>query len=85
MTVNINKNKFNLILKLGEFKNILDLYRNVDVKVGVVNRAYSQSDVVWKSQITTATKNKKIESLQKEINDITDELDEFNAITDITI
>jgi DNA repair ATPase RecN len=80
---NINGGMFAKILELGELKNTLKFYTQLDIKSGVITQRFSEDTKCFKSQISVATKNGIIEHLQKEINDITDQLDEFNAVTEI--
>lgn len=85
MTANIQGQKFETILKLGELKSKIEFLRNLDPKQGFhVNRVFDSSSAVkYKSQITLSEKNDMIEKCQEEINKLTDELDEFNAVTNI--
>lgn len=82
MHTNIKYKKFTTILNLGELKSYIDFLRELDPQQGVQQRAYEDS-TKFKSQITISEKNKLIENYQKMINDLTDELDDFNAKTDL--
>jgi len=85
MKANIKYNKFITILELAEIKNEIELYKNLFIKQGVTKEGYNGTTINYKSQITISEKNDKINELQEHINDLTDELDIFNATTDIII
>jgi len=81
MAVNIKHNMFETILTLSERKNEIDFLRGLEVKQGVFNDRFGDNKATYKSQMTTAARNKSIDELQQEINDLTDTLDTFNATT----
>ena len=83
MKANIKYDKFTLILELAEAKNKIDMFKNLNIRNGKHNGGFSSNETVYKTQYTIAERNDKIEEIQNLINDITDELDVFNASTDI--
>jgi hypothetical protein len=86
MVANIKHNKFKDIIQLSELKNKIEIYKDLNIKIGIVTERYADDNgQVSKSQITISEKNERIQDLQDSINNITDDLDIFNASTDITI
>jgi len=85
MRTNIKHRMFKEVLKLGEAKSSIAFIKSLDVRQGAQSgRGYLSSDKeVYKSQVSKAQRNAFIDELQKEINEITDKLDEFNAATDL--
>jgi len=85
MMANINGGKFSTILAMGELKSYISFLKELDPKEGIQESRYSlnSNNSKYKSQLTIASKNSLIEDCQQLINDYTDELDEFNAITDL--
>lgn len=83
MEANIKNGKFLSILKLGELKNYLSFVRELNPLEGTVKDHYGENSYKYKSQSSIKSKQSTIEEIQKQINGITDELDEFNAATDI--
>ena len=85
MMVNIRGGKFQTILAMGEMKSYIEFLKELDPKEGVQESRYSlgSNNSKYKSQLTISSKNSMIEECQQLINDYTDELDEFNAITEI--
>jgi len=80
---NIKGDMFKKILRLGELKSQIDFLKELEPKSGVQVERYSESKTTFKAQISMADKNKMVEDCQVAINALTDELDEFNAKTDI--
>lgn len=84
MATNVKHNMFSVILNLGELKSRMDFLRELDPKTGVEKDRWSgESKVKYKAQISIAEKNKLVEGCQTAINALTDQLDDFNAKTDI--
>ena len=84
MHANVKHNMFQKVLQLGELKSHIDFTRELDPKNGVIMSRYDPSEKTkFKSQLTVAQKNADIVMVQDLINSITDELDDFNATTDI--
>lgn len=73
------------IFRLGELKNFLMNLNRLSTAEGVVkSRGYGESDKsTYACGINEEQKVKKIESLQTEIEDIQDEIDAFNATTEL--
>jgi len=83
MASNIKNDIFKVILTLGEAKSRIDFLRELNPKNGVEVDRYSENNNVYTSQITVKEKIELVEAFQKEINEITDNLDDFNAQADI--
>jgi len=85
MKANIAGGVFGKILKMGELKSLLDFYRELEPKNGVQENWRNDIAIEYVSQLTRVRKNEIVSGRQQEINDISDELDTFNATTDIVI
>lgn len=86
MQANIEHNKFAIITQLSELKNEIVLYKDLNIKQGLYKERYDNGDgIMFKTQITIAEKENRIVELQNRINELTDELDVFNASTDIEV
>jgi len=83
MKANIAGNMFGKILAMGEQKGIIDFLKELDPKKGMQESWHHDSQTEYNSQLSTAEKNALVETCQKKINDLTDELDEFNVTTSI--
>ena len=82
MAKNIEHNMFYKIITLGELKTELNFYNSLTIKNGAVSN-YGDTPTVYKSQLTAKDIIAITNTLQLHINDLTDELDIFNATTDI--
>ena len=86
MQKNIESGMFVIITTVSELKNEIVLYKDFEIKQGIVKNRYDENaGLMHKTQITVAECEKHISELQTGINDYTDELDAFNAITEIEI
>lgn len=86
MSTNIKNNMFEKILRMGELKGKIIFLKSLEPKEGLVESRFAlRGDTAsnYKSQITVAERNKMISQCQEDINKLTDELDDFNATTDI--
>lgn len=85
MDANIKGGKFHVILALGELKSMIAFLKELDPKEGVQESRFSMSanNTKYKTQLTLLEKNELISDCQQRINDYTDELDEFNATTEL--
>ena len=83
MKANIAGDMFIKILQLGEMKSEIDFVRELDPKCGVSEDRYGDIKTKYVSQWTVAKKNTEVQRLQSAINSLTDELDDFNAKTNI--
>jgi cell fate (sporulation/competence/biofilm development) regulator YmcA (YheA/YmcA/DUF963 family) len=83
MVANIQGGMFKKILELGELKSHIDFIRELEPQAGVAEARYGETPQKRISQWTVADKNKAVQQTQQRINDLTDELDDFNAKTDI--
>jgi chromosome segregation ATPase len=83
MKANIAANMFAKILQLGELKSTIDFVRELEPKSGINEDRYGDVKTKYISQWTIAKKNSEVQRLQSAINNLTDELDDFNAKTDI--
>jgi hypothetical protein len=83
MKANIAGDMFKRILELGESKSKIDFLKELDPKIGIQQTDYSGEKTEYLSQISSISKNTLIKDCQDSINKLTDELDEFNAVTNI--
>ena len=74
---------FESICLLAELKNELKLITSLDIKEGIEHNPYSNSEVSYNSQISNKEKSVLSKKVKKNIEDIIDELDAFNSITEI--
>ena len=84
MEQNIKHGTFRTITTLSELKNEIVLYKDLEIKVGITKDRYGEAaGTTYKTQLDIATKEAHITKLQERINSLTDELDVFNATTEI--
>jgi len=83
MVANVQGDIFKKILELGELKSHIDFVRELEPKTGLAETSYGEAAQKRISQWTIVAKNKAVQEIQNKINELTDELDEFNAKTDI--
>jgi len=83
MKANTEHDKFETIIELGELKANIDFLRELDPKQGIDDDRYRDNNISYKTQLTAKEILNKIEETQKEIEEKTDELDDFNAKMDI--
>jgi hypothetical protein len=84
MCTNVNNNMFSVIVNLGELKSYMEFLKELHPKIGKQSTSrFSDESDVYKSQINIQMRNERIQSCQDEINNLTDKLDEFNAVTNI--
>ena len=83
MKANIQGGMFEKILEMGELKSHIDFLRELNPKYGLDEDRYGSEPRKYVSQWTAAAKNTSVQKTQQRINDLTDELDDFNAKTDI--
>ena len=83
MKKNVEHDMFALIANLGELKSQLDFLKELEPKTGVQETRFSDIKSAYKSQMTKYEKVALIDECQKQINNLTDMLDEFNARTEI--
>lgn len=85
MQTNVKHNMFSVILNLGELKSRMDFVRELNPQEGYRNDRYmmTESKIKYKAQMSVAEKNKLVEGCQTAINALTDQLDDFNAKTDL--
>jgi len=72
---------YSKIFKMSELKNYLKNLKSLDTKEGVVESRYGQNSNQYEVQISNLEKNQMIETVNKQIDELQDELDYFNAIT----
>jgi len=85
MKANIDNGMFTTILNLGELKSRLNFLNSLNPTVGSVRASYGESEKAkYKSQLLPAERMKMVEACQTAINEMTDTLDDFNAITAIS-
>lgn len=86
MHTNVSNNMFSVIVNLGELKSYLEFLKELQPKVGKQNTSrYSDEYDLYKSQLAIQKKNEMIKLCQDNINKLTDELDDFNAVTDLYV
>jgi len=83
MFANVKGDMFKKILQLGELKSFIDFLRELEPQAGVAEARYGETPQRRISQWTVVEKNKAVQQTQQKINDLTDELDDFNAKTNI--
>ena len=83
LVANIKHDMYKFIVQLGELKQYLVFLKDLSPKIGKHERSYGEALESYTSQISVKEKNEAIQATQKEINRITDLLDNFNAETDI--
>lgn len=85
MHTNVKHGMFGVIVNLGELKNRLEQIKRFNPEAGVRLSGYSLNaeKTKYKSQISLQDKQTMIDSYQQKINDMTDKLDDFNAVTDL--
>jgi predicted nucleic acid-binding Zn-ribbon protein len=83
MIANVQGSMFKKVLELGELKSHIDFIRELEPQEGLTEARYGSESQKHISQWNVAEKNKEVQKLQSRINALTDELDEFNAKTDI--
>jgi hypothetical protein len=75
------------IFLLGELKNLVSRIQYIDTTEGVIktsNRYGSTDPLIFKADISAADKDAKITELEAQIETIQDELDYFNATTELS-
>ena len=84
MHANVKNGMFSVILNLGELKSYIEYLKELSPKSGLMEMRYRLDESVkYKTQMKISDRNKLIEETQGKINTLTDELDDFNAKTDI--
>ena len=84
MKANIDNDVFKTILSLGELKSRLVFINGLNPVTGSVRAHYGEVErAKYKTQLLPTEKTKMVEECQKAINEMTDELDDFNATTSI--
>lgn len=87
MKANVDNGMYEKILLMGELKAEIETYASIHIKTGKrEGRGFGESDLRdWKAQLTKSQKRAKVVELQAQIDDISDELDEFNASTSVEL
>lgn len=86
MRTNVQHNMFKHIVTLGNLKSYLDFVRELNPREGTeptYRGLGGDGKEIYKSQWSVKGKNEAVQKIQGEINDTTDQLDDFNARTDI--
>ena len=85
MKANISSGNFRRVLEIGEKKSLLTQISGLEIKVGkcAADRWSDEKTATWKSQLTVAERNALKDTLQQEVMALSDQLDDFNAETDI--
>ena len=77
---------FDKIINLQEAKNQINFLNSLSTKEGNEKVAYGQNTVIdyqWISAINEEKRNKAIKNLEETINNLQDEIDTFNAQTEV--
>jgi len=83
MKANMNNDMYKYIIRLGELKHHIVFLKELEPINGRKVERFGENTENYISQISEKEKNNAISSVQKEINEVTDFLDNFNAMTDI--
>lgn len=84
MKANVENGVYEKILRIGEYKGLIDFLKNLEIKRGRKTVGYSEKDIVeFISQISVSERNKMVDEIKDNIIQATDDLDEFNSSTDI--
>ncbi len=83
MNANVNSGMFQKVVNVGELKSYIEYLRELEPKIGTIVSRYDSEKTDYKSQMSIKQRNDLVEKAQNLINKFTDELDEFNAKTDI--
>jgi len=76
------------LVRMGELKGRIAWLNGLTIREGVHRDRFAgdKADVEhWVSHLKTVDRDKEVEALQKAINDLQDEVDEFNAVTKIAL
>ena len=72
------------IFQLGEVKSLLNTINGLDTKSGVYKEGYREITLsTYESSITEEEKNTKVKNLENTIELLQDEIDTFNATTEL--
>ena len=71
------------LVELAEVKNLLARVKDIPTREGKQVKGFSSDDGVYTSEIKKVEITEEMETLQQRINDLQDEIDEFNARTRI--
>ena len=72
------------IFQLGEVKSLLNVINGLDTKSGVYKEGYREITLrTYESSITEEEKNTKVKNLENTIELLQDEIDTFNATTEL--
>ena len=72
------------IFQLGEVKSLLNVINGLDTKSGVYKEGYREITLrTYESSISEEEKNEKVKTLENTIELLQDEIDTFNATTEL--
>jgi hypothetical protein len=77
---------FEKVIELKEVKGLVNFLKALSVREGVEKIAYGQNTVIdytWTAYINAEKRDSKVTELEKQINDLQDEIDNFNAVTSV--
>lgn len=83
MRANVQHNMFEKIVEVGEKKALIDLLKELEIKSGKQVEGFRDLVVDFQTQLTDLDRDEMLESLQTSVELLIDELDDFNAVTDL--
>ena len=78
---------YNKIFRLSELKNMANAIKSIDCTDGKEPNRFHMSGEsrIMNAEISIVTRDTMVKDIEKEINDIQDELDYFNATTEVNL
>lgn len=73
------------LILLGELKNYVSNLNSLSTQEGEVTSHYQAQNSVYECTINQIAKDELVKNIQKQIDDLQDDIDAFNATTKITI
>ena len=84
MKANVSNGIYHNILLLSEKKSEIQMLKDMDIKSGKeLSHGYNDAVYDYKCQIGLEERNEIVDILEKEVEDIIDSLDEFNATHEV--
>ena len=69
------------ILKMGELKSYIVIMKNLDVSSGIETERYATAAHEYESAISVKARDEMIEETERQVSELQDEIDKFNATT----
>ena len=73
------------LVEMDELKSMIAYLKGLDTTAEIKKTGYNGESVLYEAVISAAEVNAAVEELQKRVEDLQDELDEFNAVTRIDL